>query len=70
MNSGVWVAGCVTLAGLLLQAKGDRVALNLLVEVRYLFLDEEVFDFLATFHPRWKLGGGRIKNLLRLLAQL
>jgi asparagine synthase (glutamine-hydrolysing) len=39
------------------------------VEVRYPFLDEEVFDFLAKLHPRWKLRGFRDKHLLRLLAE-
>ncbi|MDQ2945566.1 MAG: asparagine synthase C-terminal domain-containing protein, partial [Acidobacteriota bacterium] len=57
------------LAGLLLQAKGDRVAMHSSVEVRYPFLDEEVFDFLAKLHPRWKLRGFRDKYLLRLLAE-
>jgi asparagine synthase (glutamine-hydrolysing) len=69
LNRGVWVAGRVTLAGLLLQAKGDRVAMNSSVEVRYPFLDEDVFDFLAGLHPRWKLRGFRDKHLLRLLAE-
>ena len=38
------------------------------VEVRYPFLDDRVFAFLATLHPRWKLHGFRDKHLLRLLA--
>ncbi|HTD17299.1 MAG TPA: asparagine synthase C-terminal domain-containing protein, partial [Chthoniobacterales bacterium] len=69
LNRGVWVAARVTLAGLLLQAKGDRVAMNSSVEVRYPFLDEEVFSFLASLDPRWKLSGFRDKHLLRLLAK-
>lgn len=68
LNRGVWVAARVTLAGLLLQAKGDRVAMNSSVEVRYPFLDEEVFDFTAKLHPRWKLRGFRDKYLLRVMA--
>ena len=44
LHRGIWVAGRVTLAGHLLQAKGDRVAMHSSVEVRYPFLDEEVFD--------------------------
>ena len=63
----MWVAARVTLAGLLLQAKGDRVAMNSSVEVRYPFLDEDVFDFTARLHPRWKLHGFRDKHLLRLM---
>jgi asparagine synthase (glutamine-hydrolysing) len=65
----VWVAARVTLAGLLLQAKGDRVAMHSSVEVRYPFLDEDVFAFLSRLHPRWKLRGFRDKHLLRLLAE-
>ena len=69
LNRGIWVASRVTLAGHLLQAKGDRVAMHSSVEVRYPFLDEDVFDFLAKVHPRWKLRGFRDKHLLRLLAE-
>jgi asparagine synthase (glutamine-hydrolysing) len=69
LNRGIWVAARVTLAGHLLQAKGDRVAMNSSVEVRYPFLDEEVFSFLASLDPRWKLRGFRDKHLLRLVAK-
>ncbi|MCX6977673.1 MAG: asparagine synthase (glutamine-hydrolyzing), partial [Verrucomicrobia bacterium] len=69
LNRGVWIAGRVTLAGHLLQAKGDRVAMHSSVEVRYPFLDEKVFDFLAHLHPKWKLRGFHDKYLLRLLAK-
>jgi asparagine synthase (glutamine-hydrolysing) len=69
LHRGVWVAARVTLAGLLLQAKGDRVAMHSSVEVRYPFLDEDVFAFLSKLHPRWKLRGFRDKHLLRLLAE-
>jgi asparagine synthase (glutamine-hydrolysing) len=69
LNRGIWVAARVTLAGHLLQAKGDRVAMHSSVEVRYPFLDEEVFDFTARLHPKWKLRGFRDKHLLRLLAE-
>ena len=69
LNRGIWVAARVTLAGHLLQAKGDRVSMHSSVEVRYPFLDEEVFDFLAELHPSWKLRGFRDKHLLRLLAE-
>ena len=69
LNRGIWVAARVTLAGHLLQAKGDRVSMHSSVEVRYPFLDEDVFDFLAGLHPRWKLHGFRDKHLLRLLAE-
>src|SRR5260370_12968984 len=69
LNRGIWVAARVTLAGHLLQAKGDRVSMHSSVEVRYPFLDEEVFNFLAELHPHWKLRGFRDKHLLRLLAE-
>ncbi len=69
LNRGVWIAARVLLAGHLLQAKGDRVAMHSSVEVRYPFLDEDVFDFTAKLHPRWKLRGFHDKYLLRLLAE-
>ena len=69
LHRGVWIAARVLLAGHLLQAKGDRVAMHSSVEVRYPFLDEDVFDFLSRLHPRWRLRGLRDKHLLRLLAE-
>jgi asparagine synthase (glutamine-hydrolysing) len=69
LNRGIWIAARVLLAGHLLQAKGDRVAMHSSVEVRYPFLDEEVFNFTAKLHPRWKLRGFHDKYLLRLLAE-
>ncbi|MEI9897835.1 MAG: asparagine synthase (glutamine-hydrolyzing) [Chthoniobacter sp.] len=69
LNRGIWVAGRVTLAGHLLQAKGDRVAMHSSVEVRYPFLDEDVFAFLSKLDPTWKLRGFRDKHILRLLAE-
>lgn len=68
LNRGLWVGAKVTLAGHLLQAKGDRVAMHSSVEVRYPFLDEDVFDFTSKLHPKWKLRGFRDKHLLRLVA--
>ena len=69
LHRGVWIAARVLLAGHLLQAKGDRVAMHSSVEVRYPFLDEDVFDFLAKLHPSWRLRGFKDKHLLRLLAE-
>jgi len=69
LNRGLWVGARVTLAGHLLQAKGDRVSMHSSVEVRYPFLDEDVFNFTAKLHPRWKLKGFRDKHLLRLVAE-
>jgi len=69
LNRGIWIAARVLLAGHLLQAKGDRVSMHSSVEVRYPFLDEDVFNFTAKLHPRWKLRGLRDKYLLRMLAE-
>jgi asparagine synthase (glutamine-hydrolysing) len=69
LNRGLWVGARVTLAGHLLQAKGDRVSMHSSVEMRYPFLDEQVFSFTARLHPRWKLRGFRDKHLLRLVAE-
>ena len=69
LNRSLWVGARVTLAGHLLQSKGDRVAMNSSVEVRYPFLDEAVFDFTAKLHSKWKLRGFRDKYLLRLVAE-
>jgi asparagine synthase (glutamine-hydrolysing) len=69
LNRGLYLGARVHLPGLLLNAKGDRVAMHSSVETRYPFLDEEVFDFLARLHPRWKMRGFRDKHLLRLLAE-
>jgi asparagine synthase (glutamine-hydrolysing) len=69
LNRELAMGARVQLAGLLLNAKGDRVAMNSSVETRYPFLDEEVFAFLAKVPPCWKLRGLRDKALLRLLAK-
>src|SRR5213076_223682 len=50
-------------------SKGDRIAMNSSVEMRYPFLDEEVFDFLAPLAPKWKLNGFREKEILRHVAK-
>jgi asparagine synthase (glutamine-hydrolysing) len=58
------------LAGLLLNAKGDRVAMHSSVETRYPFLDEAVFAFLARVPPEYKLRGLlKDKFLLRRVAE-
>jgi asparagine synthase (glutamine-hydrolysing) len=68
-NRSLSLGARIMLPGLLLASKGDRVAMNSSVETRYPFLDEDLFDFLAPLHPRWKLRGLRDKYLLRLVAQ-
>jgi asparagine synthase (glutamine-hydrolysing) len=69
LNRALYVGARVMLPGLLLHARGDRVAMHSSVEGRYPFLDEEVFGFLARLHPSWKLHGFRDKHLLRLVAE-
>jgi asparagine synthase (glutamine-hydrolysing) len=69
LHRGLYLGARVLLPGLLLHAKGDRVAMHSSVETRYPFLDEDVFAFLARLHPRWKLHGFQDKYLLRLLAE-
>jgi asparagine synthase (glutamine-hydrolysing) len=69
LHRALYLGARVMLPGLLLSARGDRVAMHSSVETRYPFLDEDVFTFLARLHPRWKLHGLRDKHLLRLLAR-
>ncbi len=69
LNRSLYLGARVMLPGLLLAAKGDRVAMNSSVETRYPFLDEEVFSYLARLHPKWKLRGLRDKFALRVMAQ-
>ncbi len=68
LNRSLYLGARVMLPGLLLAAKGDRVAMHSSVETRYPFLDEEVFTFLAKLHPLWKMRGLRDKLILRYLA--
>ena len=69
LNRAFFWSGRIHLAGHLLSSKGDRVAMNSSVEARYPFLDDEVYNFLARIHPRWKLRGFKDKYLLRLLGE-
>ena len=69
LNRSLYVGARVHLPGLLLNAKGDRVAMHSSVETRYPFLDEEVFEFLARLNPRLKMKGMRDKYLLRLVSE-
>jgi asparagine synthase (glutamine-hydrolysing) len=69
LNRSLYVGARIMLPGLLLNAKGDRVAMHSSVETRYPFLDEEVFEFLARLHPRWKLHGLTDKYILRRVAE-
>jgi len=69
VNRALYWGAQIHLAGHLLTLKGDRIAMHSSVEMRYPYLDEDVFDFLAKLHPRWKLRGFQDKYLLRLLGE-
>jgi len=69
VNRAVYWAGKIHLPGQLLSLKGDRIAMSQSVEMRYPFLDNNVFDFLARIDPKWKLKGLTEKYLLRRVAE-
>ncbi len=69
LNRSIYWGMRINLAGHLLSPKGDRVAMSQSVEMRYPFLDNHVFDFLAKLKPTWKLRGLQDKYLLRLVAE-
>ena len=68
LNQSLYVGYKVMLAGLLLLAKGDRVAMNSSVETRYPLLDDDVIAFCASIAPEYKLHGLTDKWLLRQVA--
>jgi asparagine synthase (glutamine-hydrolysing) len=69
LNRSVYFGARIMLPGLLLAAKGDRVAMNASVETRYPFLDEGVFAFCAKLRPGLKLRGLCEKYILHRLAE-
>jgi asparagine synthase (glutamine-hydrolysing) len=69
LNQSLYFGYKVHLAGLLLNHKGDRVAMANSVETRYPFLDEDLIDFTSKLAPRWKLRGySQDKYILRQAA--
>ncbi len=69
LNKSLYMGYKIMLPGLLLNHKGDRVAMANSVETRYPFLDEDLVKLCARVHPRWKLNGLRNdKYLLRQAA--
>ncbi len=69
LNRSLYVGNKTLLAGMLLNHKGDRIALANSVETRYPFLDERIVQFASTLHPRFKLRGVKSdKWLLRQAA--
>lgn len=70
LNRALYLGYKLHLPGLLLNHKGDRVAMANSVETRYPFLDEDVIKFAARLHPSLKLKGLRgDKYLLRKAAE-
>lgn len=69
INRSVFWAGKIHLPGQLLSLKGDRIAMSQSVEMRYPFLDNNVFAFLSGIDPKWKLKGLTEKYLLRRVAE-
>ena len=68
LNQSLYVGYKVMLAGLLIIAKGDRIAMNSSVETRYPFLDDDVIAFCAAIAPEYKLHGMTEKWILRQVA--
>jgi asparagine synthase (glutamine-hydrolysing) len=69
LNQSLYLGYKILLPGLLMNHKGDRPAMHHSLETRYPFLDEDVTDYFAKIHPRYKLRGlTRDKHLLRLAA--
>ncbi len=70
LNQSLYMGYKTMLSGMLLNHKGDRVAMANSVETRYPFLDEDVIAFCASVHPRWKLRRGlQDKYILRQAAK-
>lgn len=70
LNQSLYLGYKIHLPGLLLNHKGDRVAMASSVETRYPFLDDGVLKFTGRIHPRFKLKGlARDKFLLRKAAE-
>jgi len=68
LNQSLYVGYKVMLAGLLLNAKGDRVAMHSSVETRYPLLDDDVIRFCSEIAPEYKLRGMTDKWILRQVA--
>src|SRR5262249_56248637 len=68
LNQSLYVGYKVMLAGLLMIAKGDRIAMHSSVETRYPFLDDDVIRFCSSIAPEYKLRGRTEKWLLRQVA--
>ncbi len=69
LNRALYFGMKTHVPGLLLQAKGDRIAMQSGVELRFPYLDEDVIAFSAKLSPKWKLRRFRDKYLLRRVAE-
>ena len=69
LNKGVYWGARIHLPGHLLSIKGDRISMSQSVEMRYPFLDEEVFDFVAKIDPNWKMRRLHDKYIIRKVAE-
>lgn len=70
LNRTLYLGYKTMIAGLLLNHKGDRPAMNSSVETRYPFLDEKFVAYCSRLHPRWKIRGiWKDKQALRLVAR-
>lgn len=70
LNQSLYLGYKLHLPGLLLNHKGDRIAMANSVETRYPFLDNRVIDIAARIHPSLKLKGlKQDKVLLRKAAE-
>ncbi len=68
LNQSLYTGYKIMLPGMLLLAKGDRIAMNASVETRYPYLDEDVIAFCASIAPEYKLRGMTEKWILRQVA--
>ena len=68
LNQSLYVGYKMMLAGLLLVAKGDRIAMHSSIETRYPFLDDDVVKFCSDIAPEYKLRGRTEKWILRQVA--
>ena len=68
LNQSLYAGYKMMLAGLLMVAKGDRIAMHNSVEARYPFLDDDVIRFCSEIAPEYKLNGGVEKWILRQVA--
>ncbi len=69
-NRSLYLGQRIMLPGHLLSSKGDRVSMSQSVETRPPFLDEDLWAYAATLHPRWKLRWqARLAPKLKLLQE-